>query len=109
MTRGNSRAKRRRLRAVIARDGATCWLCGQPLDLSLPRDHDHAATLDHVHPRSIGGPNAIHNLKVAHRACNLLAGLAHQRHLLDERRAAEVLHGTRSGHVTPLGRNGAPR
>lgn len=51
-------------RTLIRRDGCVCGLCGEPI--ALMRD----VTLDHKHPRSKGGSDAIENLQLAHRACN---------------------------------------
>lgn len=51
-------------RQVIERDHGICHLCGQP----------GADTADHVIPRSVGGSDALSNLKAAHRRCNLVKG-----------------------------------
>ena len=32
-----------------------CWLCGKPIDPSLPRNHPMAGTVDHVRARARGG------------------------------------------------------
>lgn len=40
--------------------GTDCWLCGHP----------DATTVDHVHPRSRGGTDALANLRPAHLFCN---------------------------------------
>lgn len=43
---------------------AVCWLCGrEPVTLD-------PLTADHVVPRALGGPNALSNLRPAHRSCN---------------------------------------
>lgn len=55
---------------LIERDGANCWICSYPIDLSLPRDHDESATIDHRHPYSRGGSNRLNNLRLAHKCCN---------------------------------------
>jgi 5-methylcytosine-specific restriction endonuclease McrA len=60
--------RKRRVRALLARDGDLCWLCGKPLDGD--------ATLDHVVPRSKGGSDALANLKLAHGRCNHRRGNA---------------------------------
>ena len=55
----------RRLRArVYARDGHACVLCGATADL----------TLDHVHPRSLGGAHDEDNLQTLCRSCNSRKG-----------------------------------
>lgn len=57
--------KRQELRRyVLARDRAVCWLCGKP----------GATTVDHVIPRSLGGPDTAANLKAAHAWCNTSRG-----------------------------------
>jgi 5-methylcytosine-specific restriction endonuclease McrA len=63
--------KRRRMQAILARDGGDCWLCGAPVDMSLQSTNDRwAPSLDHVVPNAHGGPNSIDNLRLAHRLCN---------------------------------------
>lgn len=62
----------RRLRSeTIARWGSVCWLCGQPIDLTLPRTEPGGFTVDHVVPRSKGGSNDVANCRPAHRSCNV--------------------------------------
>lgn len=65
-------ARMRRL--VIETYGTTCWLCHQPIDITLPASHPRGLTLDHVLPRSRGGSHTIDNLRPAHRRCNLSRG-----------------------------------
>ena len=72
-------ARDRRLRQriaaeVFARDRGACWLCGQATDPSKPYPHPLAPTLDHVQPRSRGGPTTAANCKCAHYLCNTLRG-----------------------------------
>jgi 5-methylcytosine-specific restriction endonuclease McrA len=63
---------------IAARDGAACWICGLALLLTwdgrgpMPGNY---ATLDHVIPRSQGGGNAVGNLRLACRLCNLQRGV----------------------------------
>ena len=71
----NPGEKRLRFAQLRKRDGDVCWLCGEPIDFSLPRPADArldpgAPTLDHVIPRWKGGSNKVSNLKLAHFACN---------------------------------------
>lgn len=54
------------------RDGRTCGICGADVDLTLPYPSDGFATVDHVVPRSAGGPDDGSNLQLAHYRCNLL-------------------------------------
>lgn len=61
----NDSSKRKELRAwTLARDGGVCWLCGKP----------GATTVDHVVPRSLGGPDTLANLRAAHGSCNSARG-----------------------------------
>jgi 5-methylcytosine-specific restriction endonuclease McrA len=53
-------------RAVFARDGGRCVYCGAP-----------AASLDHVVPRSRGGPHTWDNVVSACRRCNHIKGDRH--------------------------------
>lgn len=50
--------------AVYARDGHRCVICSATEDL----------TLDHIYPWSLGGPDAIDNLRVLCRSCNSRKG-----------------------------------
>lgn len=62
--------------AVAAQWGITCGWCGQPVDLQAPaklptgRANPAAPHLDHVIPRSQGGPNTLANLRLTHARCN---------------------------------------
>lgn len=49
---------------------AVCWLCGDPIDMALPVDHDRAFSLDHVVPVVRGGDEAHGEARPAHRQCN---------------------------------------
>ena len=61
--------------AIFERDGWRCWLCGEAVDRQAnPQTDDLAATLDHVHPLSKGGPHTSDNLRCAHRMCNRSKG-----------------------------------
>lgn len=57
---------------VYGRDGGRCVYCGIPARRSGPgvKRAPDLATLDHVHPRSFGGPLTPHNLVLACSACN---------------------------------------
>lgn len=67
--RPRSKEKRRQMIKIRERDGDNCWICDNPIDFDLPRDHDEAGTLDHVVPFSRGGSNLLENLRIAHRIC----------------------------------------
>lgn len=52
---------------VGSRDGWKCCYCDRALGLT-------TATLEHVVPRSLGGTNALDNLKLACESCNRARG-----------------------------------
>lgn len=52
------------------RDGDDCQLCQQPIDFTLPYPDPMSRTVDHIRPRSAGGPTTLTNLRLAHWACN---------------------------------------
>ena len=61
----------RRVRAL----GEPCWICGLPIDPTLPAGHPLAFELDELVPVSKGGsPTDFDNCKGAHRCCNQLRG-----------------------------------
>ncbi len=63
--------------AIFARDGGCCVYCGvetRRLQKGLSRSPD-LATLDHVVPRSMGGPLTQENLVLACQACNNVRGV----------------------------------
>lgn len=59
---------------VVEAYGWTCWLCGEPINPALPRTHRRGLSLDHVVPRSKGGPDSVANLRPAHLGCNCRRG-----------------------------------
>ncbi|MCL2795845.1 MAG: HNH endonuclease [Microbacteriaceae bacterium] len=63
---------RKRARALRHRR-QPCWLCGKPIDYSLPYTDPMAFTADHVQPRALGG-KLISELRAAHRSCNSRRG-----------------------------------
>jgi 5-methylcytosine-specific restriction endonuclease McrA len=68
----SGRRRRSRIRRVIERDGSRCWICEEPIDLTLDPGDARARSLDHVHPCACGGSNSLENLRLAHRDCNTL-------------------------------------
>ncbi len=52
------------------RDSWVCWVCEGQVDGDCPVGSPHAASVDHVIPRSRGGTNDPANLRLAHRRCN---------------------------------------
>lgn len=61
-------------RAIYERDGHTCQLCHQPVNMDLGPSDLRGATLDHIVPRSLGGSDDPTNLRMAHRLCNSVRG-----------------------------------
>lgn len=60
------------LHEVIAeRDNYVCHICGDLVDMSLPRRSHMGATLDHVIPIARGGLDCEDNVKLAHWICNV--------------------------------------
>jgi 5-methylcytosine-specific restriction endonuclease McrA len=57
-------------RQIAERDGWICHLCGESIDPNLDRNADMALSVDHIIPKSQGGPDTPDNLKAAHRKCN---------------------------------------
>lgn len=57
--------------AIADRDGVNCYLCGDDVDMSLPRTSRLGATLDHVIPISKGGSDSMENLRLTHWICNV--------------------------------------
>lgn len=69
MTRPTS-TQREHLRQVIARSGAACGECGEPIDYTLPTPHPDSFELDHKVPLSQGGRHTLDNVRATHRRCN---------------------------------------
>lgn len=70
-----------RKRSLAIRDGEVCHWCDAPLDITIvdPRHPSPPrATLDHVIPRSLGGPSSLNNLVLACEPCNAERGGIHQ-------------------------------
>ena len=55
--------------AIYARDGFTCQLCSEPVDMTTA-DPDMKPTLDHRVPLSKGGLHVSANVQLAHSICN---------------------------------------
>lgn len=53
---------------LVERDGTHCRLCGRPMPPDYPPEQDHNI------PRSTGGSNALDNLQLAHKVCNMVKG-----------------------------------
>lgn len=58
---------------LAERDGTECGICGDAVDITLksgPLGDRQGPSLDHVIPRSQGGPDTLVNLRLTHWACN---------------------------------------
>lgn len=66
-------ARRRRARTLAASN--VCFLCGKPIDMTLPGTHRYGPTVGHVIPVKRGGhPTDPRNQGSAHLICNLRQG-----------------------------------
>lgn len=65
----NINDRRRRIRALLRRDGPQCWICGGAF-VEEPERGPYALSLDHLVSRQAGGSDALPNLRLAHRLCN---------------------------------------
>lgn len=62
--------------------GGRCGYCRRPCKLRGPVYDEMKATLDHVIPRSGGGPECAWNKVMACRGCNEAKGASHEAHFL---------------------------
>ncbi len=70
---GARRWRRNLCELLVERDGPDCGLCHQYVDLSIPsgpRGNDQGPSVDHIHPRSLGGPDTLENVRLTHWGCN---------------------------------------
>lgn len=68
-------AARERLRRWLKAQQRPCWICGAPIDYSLPAGHPYSFEVDELVPVSKGGsPIDRSNVDAAHRACNQWRG-----------------------------------
>lgn len=59
------------VRALAARDGGACGICGDAVDLALRRSESvFCASIDHIVARANGGTDEPSNLQLAHFWCN---------------------------------------
>jgi 5-methylcytosine-specific restriction endonuclease McrA len=59
------------LRAKVLAEETHCGICGEYVDQTLDRHDRHSATVDHIHPLTLGGDYWDRaNLRLAHRTCN---------------------------------------
>lgn len=62
----------RTFRQACQDDNLPCWLCGQPIDYTLPKEHPEAFNNDHAYPVS-DRPDLAEdpaNYRPSHRLCN---------------------------------------
>lgn len=76
-----------KLKILAKRDGMYCGICGRGI-----ASFDDI-TMDHIIPRSLGGPDGLYNRRLAHRVCDYTRG-----NTIDP--ARDVPHG--SWEDTPL-------
>jgi hypothetical protein len=61
----------RQRRNEVAQYGLPCYLCGKPIDLTLPRRHRYAFSVDHIIALHDGGPEVDReNAAPCHVSCN---------------------------------------
>jgi hypothetical protein len=60
--------------AIYERDAWTCQICSEPVDRTQRPGTRWAASLDHIIPVSLGGPDELDNLRLAHHRCNSVRG-----------------------------------
>lgn len=79
-----------RVTKLMARDGQNCMICRCSLSRKIKSPHHNQyITFDHIVPRSHGGTNQLHNLRLAHRLCNMRRG---NDPLLDEHEDKALSH-----------------
>ncbi len=72
---GFMKKKRKKREILFQRQKGHCAICGDELKLSNSNPlHPNAISIDHIIPRSLGGSNFLHNLRVVHRRCNIARG-----------------------------------
>lgn len=73
LARGGRRI-RETIALIVARDGNNCRRCGLPVDLTLSGLNRLGPTIGHIIAAALGGTDALANLGLEHRMCNLAAG-----------------------------------
>lgn len=64
----------RTIRLLVERDGTSCGRCGGIVDVGLTGMVPAGPTIGHRVPGSRGGSDALGNLQLEHRRCNLAGG-----------------------------------
>lgn len=67
---------------LAARDGHACGICGEDVDLRLQYPDSDSASVDHIIPRSLGGPDELANYRLSHLRCNIRRGNRMDRYLV---------------------------
>lgn len=62
--------KYRATRLKVLKDDPNCWLCGEPIDMTLKFPEPMSPSVDHIIPHALGGTNERSNLRSAHLDCN---------------------------------------
>jgi 5-methylcytosine-specific restriction endonuclease McrA len=79
-------ARMDRLRARVLSEETHCGICGEHVDKTLDHRHKMSATVDHIIPLAFGGaPFDRHNVRLAHRSCNCIAGNKQRETMIVER------------------------
>src|SRR5687768_12991217 len=60
--------------ALGIRDCWKCGICGEPVDPSLRSPDPRSASVDHIHPKALGGLDQESNVQIAHLRCNVRKG-----------------------------------
>lgn len=73
-TKGGKKSRNRmsKVKQLLKRDGHDCSICG----VTLKDSSMGTVTLDHIIPKSKGGTNHVHNLRLTHLVCNMNRGNA---------------------------------
>ena len=61
-------------RAKLRYEGVLCHICGEEIDLTLPRKDPMSFSADHIIPVEEGGTDHADNLMPAHLGCNKRKG-----------------------------------
>jgi len=59
---------------VFERDGWICQICGEKINKTYYYPHPKSASVDHIIPVSLGGPDELYNMQAAHLICNIMKG-----------------------------------